>query len=287
METPKSYQIKTLSQKLANWYHQNKRDLPWRKQTDPYPIWVSEVMLQQTTVEAVLPYYRRFLSRFKTVKSLAKADEEEVLSLWSGLGYYTRAKNLHLASKMLLENFPKSYKELRKLPGFGPYTARAVSSLAFEEKVGVVDANVIRVLSRFCGFKAVWWSDAGKNQLQTFWDQWIGLSGQKSSVMNQGLMELGSRVCKVRNPDCAACPLKILCYAKNNNKVQNLPLKKPKRKKEIWLWEPQVTLRKNKIAFIKNKALPVLKERLVFPGPAGLKKIAPKTLVFRIILHTM
>src|SRR5690606_28771755 len=145
--TPKE---STVANILLRWYAENRRDLPWRKGRDPYRVWISEVMLQQTTVRAVIPYYERFMERFPTVAALAAAPEEQVLNSWAGLGYYSRARNLHRAAKALaeLKGFPKTHMELAKLPGFGEYTSRAVSSIAFGEPVGAVDGNLIRVISR-------------------------------------------------------------------------------------------------------------------------------------------
>jgi len=144
---------------LMNWYEINKRSLPWRTNQDPYRIWISEIMLQQTTVVAVIPFYEKFLNNFKTVSDLAEATEAEVLKNWSGLGYYSRARNIHKAAKLLSESgFAKTAVELAELPGFGPYTSRAVSSICFEEKVGVLDGNVIRVLCRYLGLNYQWWN---------------------------------------------------------------------------------------------------------------------------------
>ena len=158
---------------LIAWYQKNKRVLPWRASQDPYKIWISEVMLQQTTVTAVIPYYEKFLKLFPTVQKLAAATIEDVYEMWAGLGYYSRARNLHksavLLSEMILSGngFPQSYQQLLELPGFGPYTARAVSSLAFGEKTGVLDGNVIRVLSRKYGIDSDWWQTVARNDLQT------------------------------------------------------------------------------------------------------------------------
>ena len=191
---------------LVKWYEQNKRPLPWRKKNkNPYFIWISEVMLQQTRVEAVIPYYKKFIQKFKTIKKLANTPLEEVLPYWSGLGYYSRVKNLHMAAKILdrKKYFPRSYKELIKLPGFGPYTARAVSAFAFEEKTAVLDANVIRLLSRFLAFSDPWWNPKGRDFLQRNANQWIKI--KKPSVVNQALMELGALVCTAQKPLCLVC----------------------------------------------------------------------------------
>ncbi len=261
---------------LTKWYRKNKRPLPWRKKKkNPYHIWVSEVMLQQTTVNAVIPYYEKFIKKFSTLKSLAKTPLPEVLPYWSGLGYYSRVKNLHKSAKIIHEKkyFPKTYKELMKLPGFGPYTARAVSSLAFEETVGVLDANVIRVLCRYLGFKKAWWKTKEKNFLQKEVDKWT--TNTSSSLINQALMELGSLICTVKKPLCLACPLNKNCKAFKKNQISLIPLKKKKKEKEIWFWKPIVLFQKNKIALINNHSLPVLKNYPLLPGKAVKRKNPP------------
>ena len=271
--------LKDLRTKLLKWYQNNKRGLPWRQKKDPYKIWISEVMLQQTTVNAVIPYYRKFIKKFNTLQSLAKAPLEEVLEYWSGLGYYSRAKNLHKASKKIhtQKYFPKTYKELIKLPGFGPYTARAVSSLAFNEQTGVLDANVIRVLSRFYGLSFPWWQSKNQKNLQSLADKWAKL---QSSLVNQALMELGSLICHHKAPLCPACPLNNKCKAYKTRQTNTIPLKKPKTKKEIWLYQPVVFIKNKQTALVKNHQLPVLKGEFAFPGPALKKNKTPKNYDF-------
>ena len=262
---------------LIKWYEKNKRPLPWRKKRkNPYHIWVSEVMLQQTTVNAVIPYYKKFIEKFKTLESLAKTSLEDVIPYWSGLGYYSRVKNLHKAAKIIYEkkSFPKTYKELLTLPGFGPYTARAVSALAFNEKTGVLDANVIRVLSRYIGFKEAWWSTSGRALLQKEVDTWM--KEKPPATLNQALMELGSLVCTAQNPICLLCPLKKNCQSFKYNLTEIIPKKKKKKEKEIWVWTPFVLMKKNKIALVKNHCLPVLKNYHFFPGKAVRRKTPPK-----------
>ena len=261
---------------IIKWYNRNKRPLPWRKKTDPYLIWISEVMLQQTTVSAVIPYYKKFINKFKNVKSLAQAPLQEVISCWSGLGYYSRVKNLHKSAQIIHKEkyFPQTYKELIKLPGFGPYTARAVSSLAFDEKTGILDANVIRVLTRYLGFKTKWWDKKGRTVLQTEADKWA--QNTTPSTMNQALMELGSLVCTVQKPLCLTCALKKNCQALKYNKIHSIPLKKKKKEKEIWLWKPVIVIKNNQVALTQNHFLPVLKSYPLFPGPAIKRKTPPE-----------
>ena len=275
---------------LIQWYEKNKRPLPWRKKRkNPYHIWISEVMLQQTIVNTVIPYYKKFIERFKTLESLAQTPLEEVIPYWAGLGYYSRVKNLHKAAKMIYEKkyFPQTYKELLKLPGFGPYTARAVSALAFNEKTGVLDANVIRVLSRYIGFKEAWWSTSGRKILQKEVDTWI--KEKPPAILNQALMELGSLVCTAQNPMCLLCPLKKNCQAFQYNLIETIPKKKKKKEKEIWIWTPAVLMKKNKIALVKNHCLPVLKNYPFFPGKAVRRKTPPKhyDFIHSITHHTI
>ncbi|MDE0119554.1 MAG: A/G-specific adenine glycosylase [Bdellovibrionales bacterium] len=298
----------TSQNQLIKWYRQNKRPLPWRKKKkNPYPIWVSEVMLQQTTVNTVIPYYKKFIKKFKTLESLAKTPLEEVIPYWAGLGYYSRVKNLHKSAQIISKkkSFPRTHQELLKLPGFGPYTARAVSALAFNEKTGVLDANVIRVLTRYLNFKKPWWNKQGREILQKEVDQWM--VKYPSSILNQALMELGALVCTVGKPLCTACPLKKNCKALKHNQVHFIPLKKEKKEKEIWFWQPLVLIdrtsqkftpsklrlpleekktplknpnrmdiKKNKIALTHHHSLPVLKNYPLFPGKAIRKKVPPK-----------
>ena len=167
--------LKATIGKLLPWYRENKRDLPWRKTRDPYCIWISETMLQQTTSRAVIPFYERFLTSFPTVHDLAKASEGKVMENWAGLGYYSRARNLHKAAKQIskMGEFPKEVDDLLALPGLGPYTARAVASIAFEKPAGVVDGNTIRVLSRFYDWKGEWWKTAGRLWVQETMDEWV------------------------------------------------------------------------------------------------------------------
>lgn len=269
--------MKIKAQLLEEWYQTNCRPLPWRSNKDPYRIWISEVMLQQTTVQAVVPYYERFLKKFKTVQELALANETEVLEMWSGLGYYSRARNLHKASRLIAElsdGFPRTAAALIQLPGFGPYTSRAVSSLAFNEAVGVLDGNVIRVLCRVFGLNIPWWKTKDRAQLQNLSDQIVQFGDP--SILNQGLMELGATVCTPQSPNCVLCPWNKNCIAFQKKKVQSLPLKKPRKKSEVWIWRPLIIRKKNKIALVKNNYAPFLKNQWIFPGTVLKNKTKPK-----------
>ena len=267
--------VKIDHKQLLQWYKKNKRDLPWRANKDPYSIWLSEVMLQQTTVVAVIPYYEKFLKKFPTVKDLAKASEHDVLEAWAGLGYYSRARNLHKAAKALAKNgFPQTAAELLELPGFGPYTSRAVASIAFGEKVGVLDGNVIRVLSRRYGLKLEWWNNNARQELQNLSDQLASL-GQADEI-NQGLMELGATVCTPQKVMCMLCPWSADCVAREKDCVDVLPLKKPRKESEVWIWKPLVAIKNQKVALIKNDYAPFLKGQMIFPGEISQEKNKPK-----------
>jgi A/G-specific adenine glycosylase len=198
----------TFRNRLLRWYDVNKRDLPWRNTSDPYRIWVSEIMLQQTRVAAVLEHYRRFLGHFPNVKVLARSREQSVLAAWSGLGYYRRARNLHAAAKVVAferaGEFPKCAAELQELPGIGRYTAAAIASIAFGERAAVVDGNVERVLQRVTGTP-----NLGK---QETWELAGALiSPKRPADFNQAMMELGALVCLPREPKCLACPVIGFC----------------------------------------------------------------------------
>lgn len=275
-----------LQNQLLIWFEKNKRKLPWRKTKNPYAIWISEVMLQQTTSKAVIPYYEKFLKKFPNISSLAEADKKTLFPVWAGLGYYKRAENLILSARELKKKkkFPRTYKELLKLPGFGPYTSRAVSSLAFEESVGVLDGNVIRFLSRFHGLSLKWWKTKERQSFQQISDSWV--RNQKASQMNQALMEIGSLICRSQNPLCLLCPLVKECKAYKNHLQESLPLKKSPRPTEFWLWKPEKIQKNNKWAFVRNKNLPVLKGKWIFPGKARKLKSKAKSYNFtHSIMH--
>ncbi|MGE0763576.1 MAG: A/G-specific adenine glycosylase [Bdellovibrionales bacterium] len=265
---------------LLSWYRQNQRPLPWRINRDPYRIWLSETMLQQTTVTAVIPYFERFLKRFPTLQHLAKATENEVREQWAGLGYYSRASNLWRAARafQLQGGFPKTHLALGEFPGFGPYTSRAVSSLAFDENVGVLDGNVIRVLSRFHNWPAEWWRPNVRQKLQATADRWVDQT--PSHEMNQAVMELGATICTPKNPTCLLCPLRASCQGLKKKKLAQLPLPKPRRAREIWLWEAELHLKKGKVALIANHGLPFLRGHLVPPGQARRLQKKPTRYAF-------
>jgi A/G-specific adenine glycosylase len=210
---------------LLSWYDGVRRDLPFRKTRDPYVIWISEVMLQQTQVSTMLPYFERWLRRFPDVGALARASEDDVLHAFQGLGYYSRARSLHRAARKVLEEhdgeFPSSAAGLRELPGIGPYSAGAIASIAFQERVPVVDGNVVRVLCRFFG----WFGDPSRAPLkQRLWDTAAKLvPADRPGDFNQALMELGATHCAAKRPACLVCPLKQGCQARELGLTARLP----------------------------------------------------------------
>jgi len=216
---------RVISARLAAWYRRGHRDLPWRRNADPYSIWVSEVMLQQTRAQAVVPYYQRFLERFPTVDALAEAREEEVLALWSGLGYYSRARNLWRAARRIAAagGFERDYEAIRALPGVGDYTAAAIASIAFGLPHAVVDGNVLRVVSRLENDAADIAAPRTRQRFRGIVQEW--LDPRRPGVFNQALMELGATVCLPRNPLCRECPLAACCRARQEGTAEQLPVK--------------------------------------------------------------
>lgn len=228
----KSFNENHFSDKLITWYKKHQRDLPWRKTTDPYKIWLSEIILQQTRVNQGLPYYNKFTEQYPTVFALAEAPEEDVLRLWQGLGYYSRARNLHACAKTIVENFngkfPENFEDLLKLKGVGKYTAAAIASFSFKKAVPVVDGNVYRVFSRIFNlnhniadpknFKIYF--ELGKEIIPTV----------EPDMFNQGIMELGATICSPTNPACLACPVQENCAALTLGLQKELPVKIKKTK---------------------------------------------------------
>jgi len=215
-----------ISAELISWYKLNKRDLPWRHTKDPFRIWLSEVILQQTRIYQGLPYYKKFVSRFENVSQLAKAPEDEILRLWQGLGYYSRAKNLHKCAKFVTSHlngeFPRTYDELIMLPGIGSYTAAAIASIAFKEKVPVIDGNVFRVLSRIFGIDR---DIAQSSSRKVFVEKANSLMPDSDpGIFNQAMMELGALQCIPRNPICMECPVAEMCYAYSTKEQHIFPV---------------------------------------------------------------
>lgn len=222
----------SFSNRLILWYLQNHRDLPWRNTTNPYQIWLSEIILQQTRVAQGRPYFDSFLNAFPTVFDLAAASEQEVLKLWQGLGYYSRARNLHHTAQKVVKDFngefPKTFEELKLLKGVGDYTAAAIASFAFREVVPVVDGNVFRVLSRYFGVETDILSSKAKKEFFDLSKSLIDV--QKPDVYNQAIMEFGALHCVPQSPDCNACIFSNSCFAFQKKRVNDLPLKIKKTK---------------------------------------------------------
>jgi A/G-specific adenine glycosylase len=224
----------TLRAALLAWYRAHARDLPWRRTRDPYAVWLSETMLQQTRVETVVPYYEAFLRVYPTVQDLAEAPEESVLSLWSGLGYYRRARMLHAAAKQVTEDhggrLPSELAELRTLHGVGAYTAGAIASIAFQRRAALVDGNVARVLARLFVVEEDIKSTAGAARLWSLAESLLPDGDGDPGDWNQSLMELGATVCSPRSPRCEACPVREICGARAKGLVDTLPRVAPKRR---------------------------------------------------------
>lgn len=213
-----------IRRRLLLWFGRHKRDLPWRRTEDPYHIWVSEIMLQQTRVAAVIPYYERFLGLFPDVSALASAADQDLLAAWAGLGYYSRARNLQKAARAIVElrQFPSDYVALRDLPGIGDYTAAAVSSIAFGKPHAAMDGNVLRVLSRMACERGDIKSAVVRNRLRELAE--CLLPHKRPGDFNQALMELGATVCLPKQPRCAACPVRRHCRANQEGLQDRLPL---------------------------------------------------------------
>ena len=261
-------EIQALRKALMDWYLVNQRDLPWRKASDPYPIWVSEVMLQQTQVNTVLPYYHEFLKRFPSLKRLARANLQEVLKAWEGMGYYARARNLHKAAGVVLNQHkgivPPSWQDFRKLPGVGDYIAAAVLSIAFNKPYPVVDGNVKRVLSRlFVIQEPVNQSPSKKIFQQAAADL---LDTQKPETFNQAIMELGALVCKPRNPLCQTCPVQAWCLAHQTGRISEFPRKIKKPATPQYQIAVGVVFKNGRVLITRRKPEGLLGGLWEFPG---------------------
>ena len=232
-EAPGDPAVRRLRAPLLRWYRKAARDLPWRRTSDPYAIWVSEIMLQQTTVAAVIPYWERFLARFPDVAALAGSREEDVLAAWTGLGYYRRARSLRAGAVAVMERHegrvPSGFEDLLELPGIGRYTAGAISSVAFGRETPVVDGNVKRVLARLFGFRGEGASDERK-----FWAIATELvHGSTPGDLNQAVMELGATVCTPRRPRCEACPVATFCRAFARGTPEAFPVAPPRKRARV------------------------------------------------------
>ncbi len=268
--------IKKIRNPIIKWYQKNQRKLPWRQGKNAYHIWISEIMLQQTRIETVKEYYGRFLKQLPTIEDLARVEENKLLKLWEGLGYYNRARNLKKAAQIIQEEYngqmPKEFRELIKLPGIGEYTAGAIASIAYNEPVPAVDGNVLRVVSRVIGSKKDVLESKTKKQIIQKLQK---VMPKQAGDFNEGLMELGEVICLPNGePLCKNCPVQKICIAKNKNLTQLIPVRnqKVKRKqidKTVFLMEF-----KNKIAICKRKSTGLLANMYEFPNVD--QKITPR-----------
>lgn len=274
-----------LSRKLLSWYNRNKRDLPWRSSNDPYTIWLSEIILQQTRVDQGLPYFLKFITSYPSVEELAAASEKDILRLWQGLGYYTRARNLHATAKEIVKKyggvFPSNYEELIRLKGIGKYTAAAIASFAFNNPHAVVDGNVSRVIARYFGVRGAINKSKGFKKIESFAEKI--LDKKNPGLHNQAIMEFGARQCKPVSPYCSNCPLQAGCFAFSNNLVSKLPDKEKKKSIRHRHFNYFLLHHKNKIAIRERTAndiwknlfeLPMSESNLMTkPGKFFLKKV--------------
>jgi A/G-specific adenine glycosylase len=253
---------------LLAWYEADARDLPWRVDCSPYGTWVSEVMLQQTQVDTVIPYFQRWMDRFPDVQSLAAADEQEVLSCWEGLGYYSRAHNLHRTAKILVgENggkLPQTVRELEQLPGIGPYTAAAIASIAFNQDAAAVDGNIRRVLARVFNVQEPARSREGLKKLWSLAEE--NLPPGRASAYNQALMDLGSIICTPQKPKCSICPIEPFCQARALGVQEERPVKMPRKRSPHHTVTAAVILRDGRVLLAQRLKGGLLGGLWEFPG---------------------
>lgn len=264
--------LKAINRPLLTWYEEHARVLPWRENPEPYRVWISEIMLQQTRVEAVKPYFQRFMEAIPTVEALSQIEEDRLLKLWEGLGYYNRARNLKKAAQIMVESYggelPASYEELLTLPGIGSYTAGAISSIAYGIPVPAVDGNVLRVLSRVLASTEDILKQSVKKQMET--DLRKTMSTDHASAFNQGLIEVGAIVCVPNGqPKCEECPLHSICLARKQGMLDSIPYKSPKKPRRIE--ERTILLMEtgNQIALQKRPETGLLASLYEFPNLEG------------------
>jgi len=258
----------TFVSSLLEWYAKNARNLPWRSRQSAYRTWVSEIMLQQTQVETVIPYFNQWMDTFPDITTLAAADEQAVLSLWEGLGYYSRARNLHRASKILVSEMegqlPESVEELQKLPGIGPYTAGAIASIAFGRDVPAVDGNIRRVLSRLFDVREPARSTEGSKKLWALAEE--NLPAGQASAYIQAMMDLGATICTPKKPDCEHCPVAGHCIARRLGVQEERPVKLPRKRVPHLTVTAAVIRRNGKVLLAQRPAKGLLGGLWEFPG---------------------
>ncbi|GAA0370109.1 A/G-specific adenine glycosylase [Bacillus horti] len=268
MKELKDFPISQFQDALLSWFERNMRDLPWRKDRDPYKIWVSEIMLQQTQVDTVIPYFNRFMERFPSLEALAEAPEDDVLKHWEGLGYYSRARNLQTAVKEVQEQYggkvPDEPNEIAKLKGVGPYTAGAILSIAYGKPEPAVDGNVMRVFSRIFAIQ----EDIQKPKTRKLFEELIrGLIPENStSYFNQGIMELGALICRPKSPQCMFCPVIEMCQGRSLGIEQELPVKQKKKKPKLKKMVAGVVLANNMVFIRQRPETGLLAKLYEFPN---------------------
>jgi A/G-specific adenine glycosylase len=257
-----------ISRALLDWYAANARRLPWRDHPDPYAVWVSEIMLQQTRVETVIPYFERWMVRFPTLRALAEASQQDVLQCWEGLGYYSRARNLHQAARKVMSDFggtlPRSRQELQKLPGIGRYTAGAIASMAFGQDAAALDGNIRRVLSRLFAMRLPARSPLGEKRLWQLAEE--NLPPGRAGDFNQALMDLGATICTPQRPACLVCPLAELCQALAEGSQEELPVLEEKARVPHITVTAAVIQLDGKVLLAKRPANGLLGGMWEFPG---------------------
>ena len=262
--------IKRLSSRLLAWYHANQRALPWRghAQGSAYAVWVSEIMLQQTRVETVIPYFERWMRLFPDIRALAKASERDVLNAWEGLGYYSRARNLHKAAQIVVERYngeiPRDLDQLRKLPGIGRYTLGAIASIAFSMDVSALDGNIKRVYARIFDIEAPVDTPAGEKILWQLADE--NLPKGQAGDYNQALMDLGAMICVPKNPRCLICPVMELCEARQNGTQNQRPVKTPKKAVPHYIHAAGVMIERRKVLLAQRPSEGLLGGMWEFPN---------------------
>lgn len=263
--------MKNLGNKIVKWYEENKRDLPWRRDKDPYHVWISEIMLQQTRIESVCSYYQRFMEVLPTIQDLAFVEEEKLLKLWEGLGYYNRVRNLKKAALILVEKyhgkFPSTYEEILSLPGIGEYTASAISSICFSLPEVTIDGNVLRVYTRVCEDACVIDLEKEKKRIRSIL---MEIVPKDSGAFNEGLMELGETICIPNGaPKCEQCPLFSECLSRKNHTYFNYPIRLDKKAKKLETYTVFIFYYQDYFLIEKRKEMGVLHGLWQFPNRTG------------------